>query len=96
MVGFRHWFLNKYRQNLPACPILLDMGCHDAKLLEFGIAARSLQPSPGPRSSGWFSGWMREVAALVTDVAGLRQTQAWSEQGRNVTAANFFFFPEPC
>jgi len=20
MVGFRHWFLNKYRQNLPACP----------------------------------------------------------------------------
>src|SRR5206468_678931 len=69
------------------------MGCHDAKLLEFGIAARSLQPSPGPRSSGWFSGWMTEVAALVTDVAGLRQRKLGGSREGTLPQQTFSSFP---
>src|SRR5207302_5939810 len=69
------------------------MGCHDAKLLEFGIAARSLQPSPGPRSSGWFSGWMTEVAALVTDVAGLRQHKLGGSREGTLPQQTFSSFP---
>src|SRR5207249_3933851 len=69
------------------------MGCHDAKLLEFGIAARSPQPSPGPRSSGWFSGWMTEVAALVTDVAGLRQRKLGGSREGTLPQQTFSSFP---